>query len=146
MNYREAIQHARRGATVFCAGREVRFLTFAEAEPILLREKPELDNDGNEFANPSFPLQRLGLYDVSGAEPAEFCPTDEDIYLPVELNSAGNPKPRVLRTDWEIVAEEVPAEPVGIENVFVVPPEVVDEVLNETVPETLGDLDTEPPQ
>jgi hypothetical protein len=137
MRLREALMHARGGKTVFCGSREIRFLTFAEAEPILLREKPELDSDGNEFANPHFPLAQLGLYDVSGDEPVSFAPTDDDIYLPVELDAEGKEKPRALRADWEIVSAEVPA---------VVDPESVDEVLSETAPETLGSLDTEPPQ
>lgn len=149
--YREAIHHARSGGTVRRGGREVRFLTFEEAEPIILEQSPSratrVDEktgkpvvEGGEivvdtFADPTFNTRRLGLYDV-GVHPAEpLRPTDEDLYLPVELDENGNEKPRELRTDWEIVPEEVAPS--------VVDPETVDEALHEEIPKTLGTLERE---
>lgn len=142
---REAIQHARTGGTARLGGKEIRFLTFEEAEPIILEQCPsravlhdeqgriviqakdgtrgvQVNSDfyasdgtkigpieeGHElvietFADPAFDTERLGLYDV-GVHPAvPLSATDEDIYLPVELDEEGKEKPRALRTDWEIV-------------------------------------------
>lgn len=121
MNYREAIQHARSGSTAYCGGKEIRFLTFAEAEPILLEQTPSrrvvrdengaiAEKDGQivveTFADPTFNMKRLGLYDVGGAAPVQFAPTAEDI--------AG---------DWTIKGE-VPET---------ISPEAVDAALAETV-------------
>jgi hypothetical protein len=138
--YREAIHHARAGGTVRRGAQVVRFLTREEAEPIILERSPSRavahDEDGvvtkngaivvETFADPNFRLQKLGLFDVGMGEPIEFKPIDDDIYLPVELDEEGKEKPRVLRTDWEIVKDEVPT---------VVAPEVVDEVLHEEAPQ-----------
>lgn len=120
--YREAILHARRGGTAYCAGKEIRFLTFEEAEPILLEQCPSrrtvIDEKTGKplvkkkqivvetYADPNFDTKRLGLYNV-GVHPAEqFVPAEEDI--------AG---------DWAIEG----AQPA------VVDPETVDAALAETV-------------
>lgn len=55
------------------------------------------------FADPRFRLESLGLYTISDSEVREFVPSDEDIYLPAELDEEGKEKARVLRTDWEFV-------------------------------------------
>jgi len=155
--YREAIQHARVGGTARCGGKEIRFLTFEEAEPIILdaipsrrtvigaNGKPLIEDTKivvETFADPNFDTKKFGLYDVGVHPAAPFTPSDEDIYLPLEHDDEGNPKPRALRADWELLSDEKP-EVVEPE---VVAPEVVDEALSETIPETLGALDTEPPQ
>jgi hypothetical protein len=138
---REAIQHARAGGTARFGGKEVRFLTFEEAEPIIFEltptrvtridektGKPVIENGEivvDTFAEPNFDTKRLGLYDV-GTHPAEpLRVTDDDIYLPVELDEEGKEKPRVLRTDWELLSDEKPEA---------VAPETVDEVFAEEHP------------
>jgi hypothetical protein len=91
--YREAVQHARRGGTARCGGKEIRFLTFEEAEPIILELSPSrrtvidkktgrpLAKDGaivvETYADPNFDTKRLGLYDV-GVHPAVQLTTSEE--------------------------------------------------------------------
>jgi hypothetical protein len=148
--YREAVLHARRGGTARLGGKEIRFLTFEEAEPIILEQCPSratrIDSKTGKaaikngkiivdtFADPKLDLKRFGLYDV-GVHPAvQLATSDEDIYLPVELDEDGKEKPRALRTDWEILKDgAAPEEPAVID------PEAVDEALHETdpPPETL---------
>lgn len=69
MNYRDALLAARRGATVTRGARVVRFLTTAEAHEYLLAV---LDHESDLNA------RRLGLFDVGGAEPAPFRPTEAE--------------------------------------------------------------------
>lgn len=141
MRYVEAIRHARSGGTAYLGARVIRFLTTEEATPIILEQNPSRrvlrNEDGSvktegagkdekivvETYASTEPrdLQALGLYDVGGLMPVQFRPTDEEI--------AG---------DWAIEARA--------EEPTVVAPEVVDEALHETIPETLGTIDTEPPQ
>lgn len=133
---------ARSGKTVTRAGKIVRLLTQEEADAHAFIHNPSRrivtetvkDKDGNEHQQPlvkngeivveeygSARPQRLGLFDVSGSEPIPFRPTEDDWHEPVELDEEGKEKPRVLRTDWEIVQTEPE----------VVPPEIVDEALVE---------------
>lgn len=144
--YREAIQHARAGGTARRAGKEIRFLTFEEAEPIIIERCPSrrtrMGDNGkpvieageivvDTYASTTFDVKRLGLYDV-GVHPAEpFAPTDEDIYEPVELDDEGNTKPRALRGDWA-TGEEAPV-PAPEPEPEVIAPETVDEALAETI-------------
>ena len=150
---REAVQHARGGGTSRFGGKEIRFLTFEEAEPLILEQCPSrrvvidtreevkgkpnpncgraiIGDDGNiiveTYADPNFDTKRLGLYDVGvhPAVPAKF--DDEDMHMPVELDEEGKEKPRVFRTDW--VREGVDDKPA------VVAPETVDAALAETEP------------
>lgn len=140
---REAIQHARSGGTSRRSGKEIRFLTFEEAEPFILDQCPsrrtvidervEINGKANPrhgkpiieggkivvdtYAEPTFNTKRLGLYDV-GVHPAvPFIPTDEDVY------ESGEEKPCVLRTDWIREGVDDQPEPVS--------PEAVDEALVE---------------
>jgi hypothetical protein len=139
--YREAIQHARNGGTVRLGGKEIRFLTFEEAEPLILELSPSRRTVMDEktgkaliengkivvetYADPNFNTKRLGLYDV-GVHPAvQLTASDDDTYLPVELDAEGKEKPRVFRTDWELLSDAKPE---------VVAPETVDEVLHDDGP------------
>jgi hypothetical protein len=83
MRYFEAMQAARVGGVVRCAGKTVRHLTREEAEPVLLEQMPGRRYKKNsleieEHAPEDFHLPHLGLFDVSG-EPVEFRPSDEEM-------------------------------------------------------------------
>jgi hypothetical protein len=139
--YREAIHHARSGGTAYCGAKQVRFLTFAEAEPIILEQTPSrrvlhdekgvVEKDGQTvvetFADPKIRLSKFGLYDVGQQPPVKFQPTDEDMYVyengEPKLDDDGH---KILRIDWRTT--EAPPEPIA--------PEAVDEALTETLPPT----------
>lgn len=154
MNFREAMLQARSGKTVTRAGKIIRHLTKEEGDAHQFTynrsRRSKMGEDGKalvengqivveEYGDVGPRPQRLGLFDVSQNDEhghaLSYTPTEDDVYEPVELDEEGKEKPRVFRSDWELVAEASKEEP------EVVSPDDVEKALMETEPP--GDLNSD---